>query len=162
MKIYVADLAEYNRGILKGEWFDLEDYTDEDELMEDITEMLEDNEEWQIHDVETEYIKSSWIDENESLENLIALQECITEHEEIKIAAIMECMSTDIDDVIEYAEDADFYEDMDFTELAEQFVDEGLFGEIPESFANYIDFEAIGRDLSYDYTETEYGIIRTV
>jgi len=39
--------------------------------------------------------------------------------------------------------------------LAEQFVDEGLFGEIPEQLQYYIDLDAIARDLSMDYTETE-------
>ncbi len=37
-------------------------------------------------------------------------------------------------------------------DLAEQFVDEGLFGEIPEHLSHYIDYEAIAHDLSHDYT----------
>lgn len=40
-------------------------------------------------------------------------------------------------------------------ELAEQFVDEGLFGDIPDHLANYIDLHAIAHDLAHDYTETE-------
>jgi len=39
-------------------------------------------------------------------------------------------------------------------ELAEQFVDEGLYGEIPESLQYYIDFDAIARDLSVEFSET--------
>lgn len=39
-------------------------------------------------------------------------------------------------------------------ELAEQFVDDGLYGEIPESLQFYIDYEAIARDLAADYSET--------
>lgn len=38
-------------------------------------------------------------------------------------------------------------------ELAEEFAAEGLFGEIPGHLKNYIDFDAMARDLSYDYTE---------
>ncbi len=38
-------------------------------------------------------------------------------------------------------------------ELAEQFVDEGFYGDIPASLAGYIDFEAIAYDLSFDHTE---------
>ena len=41
------------------------------------------------------------------------------------------------------------------TELAEQFVDEGLFGEIPGHLAPYIDMDAIARDLAVDYSEAE-------
>jgi len=40
-------------------------------------------------------------------------------------------------------------------ELAAEFVDEGLFGDIPERLQSYLDFERIARDLSFDgYTET--------
>jgi len=49
--------------------------------------------------------------------------------------------------------DIDIYEMDSLKELAEHFVDEGLFGEIPESLINYIDYDAIARDLSMDYSE---------
>ncbi|MFN3226825.1 MAG: antirestriction protein ArdA [Hyphomicrobiales bacterium] len=40
-------------------------------------------------------------------------------------------------------------------DLAEQFVEEGLFGDIPERLASYLDYEAIARDLGFDgYCET--------
>ncbi len=38
-------------------------------------------------------------------------------------------------------------------ELAQQFVEEGLFGEIPEKIQHYLDYDAIARDLSMDYSE---------
>lgn len=50
--------------------------------------------------------------------------------------------------------DIDFYEMDNMRQLAEHFVDEGLFGDIPEHLANYIDYDAIARDLSMDYSET--------
>ena len=49
----------------------------------------------------------------------------------------------------------DIYEVRDLKELAAQFVDEGLFGDVPKAFENYIDHEAIARDLSIDYATTE-------
>lgn len=49
--------------------------------------------------------------------------------------------------------DVDIYEDMRLSDLAYQFVDEGLFGDIPERFSNYVDYDAIARDLGVDYTE---------
>lgn len=36
-------------------------------------------------------------------------------------------------------------------------MDEGLFGEIPDHLAHYIDYDAITRDLAMDHTETEIG-----
>ena len=49
--------------------------------------------------------------------------------------------------------DIDIYQVESLKELAEQFVDEGLFGDIPENIAPYLDMDAIARDLSYDYCE---------
>ena len=50
--------------------------------------------------------------------------------------------------------DLDIYELDTMRALAEQFVDEGLFGDIPEHLANYIDYDAIARDLAMDYGQT--------
>ncbi len=49
--------------------------------------------------------------------------------------------------------DVEIYEDMTLRDLAEQFVEEGLFGDIPERLQFYIDYDAIARDLGHDYTE---------
>ena len=51
--------------------------------------------------------------------------------------------------------DIDIYEVHSLKELAEQFVDDGLFGEVPTTISNYIDYEAIARDLSVDYATAE-------
>lgn len=50
--------------------------------------------------------------------------------------------------------DLDIYFVSSLKELAEQFVDEGLLGTIPEPLRYYIDYEAIARDLAADYSET--------
>ncbi len=50
--------------------------------------------------------------------------------------------------------DVDIYEMDSLKELAESFIDEGLYGNIPDSLAHYIDYDAIARDLSVDFTET--------
>ncbi|MEM6550448.1 MAG: antirestriction protein ArdA [Pseudomonadota bacterium] len=47
-------------------------------------------------------------------------------------------------------------------QLAEHFVEEGLFGDIPERLAFYIDFDAIARDLGCDYAETRIAGTRFV
>ncbi|MCA1241465.1 antirestriction protein ArdA [Stappia stellulata] len=46
--------------------------------------------------------------------------------------------------------DLTVYHTATLTELAEEFVDEGLFGDIPERLAPYLDFERIARDLQHD------------
>jgi hypothetical protein len=56
-------------------------------------------------------------------------------------------LDADLDDIEVYYED-------DLTKLAEQFIDDGLYGDIPDNIANYLDTERMGRDLSFDgYTE---------
>ncbi|MEP2890919.1 antirestriction protein ArdA [Tateyamaria sp.] len=49
--------------------------------------------------------------------------------------------------------DIDIYQTETMRELAEQFVDEGCFGEMPEHLQSCIDFDAIARDLAVDYAE---------
>jgi len=53
-RIYVADLEAYNNGRLVGEWLDLSDYNDADELMDAIQDVLKKSggEEYAIHDYE--------------------------------------------------------------------------------------------------------------
>ena len=44
-------------------------------------------------------------------------------------------------------------------DVAYSLVEEGCFGEIPESLSNYIDHEAIGKDLGLDgYVERAEGV----
>lgn len=56
--------------------------------------------------------------------------------------------------------DVDYYEVESLVRLAEKFVDEGLYGNVPEEILWYIDYELIGRKLRHDYDETSYGIFR--
>lgn len=49
----------------------------------------------------------------------------------------------------------DIYHVSNLKQLAEQFVDEGLYGDIPQALEFYIDHEAMARDLSADYSMTE-------
>lgn len=49
--------------------------------------------------------------------------------------------------------EVDIYGVETMRELAEQFVDDGLFGDIPEGLRGYIDYDAIARDLAMDYAE---------
>ena len=50
--------------------------------------------------------------------------------------------------------DIDVYACESFRDLAEQFVDDGLYGEIPAAIAKYLDYDAIANDLRMDYSET--------
>ena len=56
----------------------------------------------------------------------------------------------DLEKVASNYEDVELYFCDTYEDLAEQFIDEGLFRNIPDNLINYIDYEKIGRDLSYD------------
>ena len=58
--------------------------------------------------------------------------------------------------------DVDLYGVETLRELAEIFVDEGLFGDIPDRIVSYLDHDAIARDLGMDYTETTIAGARLV
>ena len=58
--------------------------------------------------------------------------------------------------------EVDIYPVESLRELAETFIDEGLFGEIPERLAFYLDYDAIARDLGMDYAEAEVAGQRLV
>ncbi len=58
--------------------------------------------------------------------------------------------------------EVDVYEVESLKDLAAQFVEEGLFGEIPEHLRPYLDMDAIARDLAADYAETEIDGVRLV
>lgn len=85
------------------------------------------------------------------------LIDALEDHQKrILVIAVGECgyrFDPETDDPDDF--EVDLFEGMTMRELAEQFVDDGLFGDIPERLAFYIDFDAIARDLAVAYTETE-------
>lgn len=58
--------------------------------------------------------------------------------------------------------DIDLYEMDSLRELAHYFVEEGLFGDIPERIQCYLDYDAIARDLGMDYSETSIGMRKLI
>lgn len=70
------------------------------------------------------------------------------------ILAVGECgcdFNPDCADPSDYEVDLHICDTM--RELAIEFVAQGYFGEVPEHLQNYIDYDAIARDLSIDYSE---------
>lgn len=94
--------------------------------------------------------------------NVLAFMEVIDNWDDDQktavIIAVGECgyqfdLQTDDPDSL----DVTLYPARTLKELAEQFVEEGLFGEIPEQLRAYLDYDAIARDLAMDYSETTIG-----
>lgn len=84
-------------------------------------------------------------------------------HSKVRFIIAMECgigfdIETDDVDLL----DVEIYGVETLRELAEQFVEDRLFGEIPEALQNYIDYDAISRDLGFDYGEIDIAGTRHV
>ena len=121
-RIYVADLEAYNNGRLVGEWLDLADYNDADELMDAIQDVLKKSggEEYAIHDVE--YIPSSMYSEYMGKRDFEELYEMIdlAKDNNLPLEVVQEVVSQyDASAVDEFQGKYDNAED-----FAEQLVDE--------------------------------------
>jgi antirestriction protein len=78
------------------------------------------------------------------------------------ILAVGECGYCFGDDTQPSEFDVDIYHFDTMREFAEHFVEEGLFGDIPERLQFYLDYGAIARDLAHDYAEAEVGGTRLI
>jgi antirestriction protein len=92
-------------------------------------------------------VLNDW-DENQKRKAIIAVGEC---------GYSFTLGQDDPDDL-----DVDIYEIDTMRDLALQFVDEGLFGDIPDHLQNYIDYDAMARDLAIDYSQTNVAGTRLI
>lgn len=158
VSVFLTDLAAYVNGILRGEWVALPTTREElDAAFERVT-CGQDHETF-VTDYESEFgVK---VDE---YENIYKLNEMLSEIDPDGfdvIAAYLEAVSDNISEAIENADRCTLYSECETLEdLAAEMVEEGSFGDIPESLRNYIDYEAIARDLGFEgYCETTYGVL---
>jgi len=175
--IFITDLSAYNQGSLVGRWVSLP--LAKDKLSQSITEVLREGEKVSGSDGHeevfiTDYEAEILIGEYDNIERLNELAEAMQNYSDddllkLKLLIYEGFNQRDISDngIENYDVDIyDFTDNNSFTDifelLAEQFVDEGLFGCVPPNFVNYINYSAIGRDLSCDYTEFEHGVLGRV
>ena len=174
MRVFITDLSAYNEGTLSGKWIKLP--LAHEELIEAIYDVLREGElaSGSEHHEEvfiTDYEAEITIQEYDDIAKLNELAEAMEEfdsHDLLKFKFLKyegfnerEIIENGVEnyDVAIY----DYSSDTSFTDvyelLAIDMVEEGLFGEIPDNLVNYIDYSAIGRDLSYDYVEFEDNIL---
>lgn len=171
MKIALTNLGKYNEGILDYVWLDLP--ATEEEIEEAFKKIgvgpePDENgnyyEEFFITDYECEFYE---VGEYESLEALNEIAETLDDlddyDKEIVKALLNEGYT--LEDAIDAAPDCIVYADCDdMADVAYRMYEEGLLGEIPDHLINYIDWEAYGRDLSYDghWIATNDGYIEVI
>jgi len=178
--IWLRELSTHNNGYSLDKKFDLDDYSSSGDILEElftytkekIEEMDPENidyynmEEWMITDYEFEDSTLHFkIAENESITKLLEINETFNDLDSdsrIKYTALMEKgfgheqVLDKFDDCIVYSVESS---SSAMSDLAYDFVEEGLFGEIADNIKMYIDYEKIGRDLemngSFEHVEHE-------
>ena len=120
-------------------------------------------EEYEIQFIDGEEIDAdlakAWEVNQANLRNFFRVVQDWSEDDKIRfIIAVGECGYRFDPETVEPDDfDVDLYAAETMKELAAQFIDEGLFGEVPKPLEFYIDYEAIARDLGVDYSETVIG-----
>lgn len=155
MAVYIANLGKYNEGELVGAWFTFP--IDEDDVAERIG-LNEYYEEYAIHDTENFPIE---IGEYVSIEELNSMYEQIEELPDYIVEALDEFISHygSLEEVVEHYDEVFYYPDCEnMTDIAYYYIDElQALGDIPCNLQNYIDYEAFGRDLSFEGTFIDTG-----
>lgn len=160
-KIAITNLPAYNCGNLRFTWLSLPFY---DEEFAEALEKIGNPEEYFVSDYETTVpmLHIAEYPDYEELNEFFKRLEGLNEYDREAFEAICEELG-DYKEALDVFESGDyqFYSDMTIEQVAEELVDEGCFGEIPDAIKFYIDYEAIGRDLSIDgYHETSKGVVK--
>lgn len=172
LKIFVNTWGNYNEnGADGGEWITLPmDAEELGEVLENIAAKMGDHDpEWAIHDHEWEAVELFEVSEYDSPHRLNdLLNECsaLQEWELQEVAAAIEAFGYEFSEAVERQQRGcfTFYPGRTIEEVAEEIAEETIAcythgGNIPDIFTRYFDYEAFARDLSFDFTETSYGVI---
>lgn len=163
MQVYIVNLGRYNEGESVGAWFHppIE--------MEEVKEKIglnEQYEEYAIHDSELPFE----IDEYTPLSEVNRLCALVEEIEGTplfeELNEIQHAWFSSVEEVIENQEDLICYSDCESMEdVARYYVEEtGQLGELPANLQNYIDYQALGRDMEIEgnFLTTSHGIFEYI
>ena len=152
-KIYVACLAAYNSGRLRGSWIDLEDSAN---IRDDIQTMLaaspiRNAEEYAIHAYEGFGDKA--LCEYEDIDTLVEIAQFITQHGELGGALVGEYSVEEAETLLEERYQGSYNSEVDF---AYSIFDDCHSNAIPSNLIYYFDYDAFARDLFMcDYFSVE-------
>ncbi len=156
MRIYISNLSQYNQGRLVGEWVSLP--CTEEELDDALSRILCLDEEYFMTDTEDAKFSVSKHDDVYKINSQVESYDALEGHERASVSFLLS-EGYDFNYAIENHEDVINYPEQRLKDVAYSLVEEGCFGEVPESLSHYIDYEAIARDLSIDgYTEMTEGV----
>lgn len=159
MEIFITDLAAFNNGYLIGEWVSLP--MDEDDLKAKINEILTigaeacgsiENEEIFLTDYECSFMEIGEFDNPFKLNEIAEQADGLNDHELKMVGFLLRNgLVKDFEKALDSYEDVIIHEDSTMQDVAYDFID-GFYNlkDLPPIIANAIDYEQIGRELSYD------------
>lgn len=166
IKVAIEEWGLYNAGVLACKWWDAD--ADINEINEYYIELRKKHGVTPFEDVEL--FNADWegdefdvIGECTPFEDIFEINEKIDDLDDNELKRVSYMVSQcgyDLDDAIANFEDCELYENMTLKDLAENFVDEGLYGEINESIKYHIDYDSIAYELGMDYSEYDGDIYR--
>lgn len=155
IRIYLTNLGKYNEGHLIGEWVDLPISEEELQKVLDRIGINEEYEEYFITDYETD-LEGIEIGEYSNLEDLNEMAETLEslDNDEKEVVDAIMSEGYSLDEALEKKDDCMVYCDCsDMEDVAREYAEQtGLLDSIPENLQSYFDFEAFGRDMSYEGT----------
>lgn len=155
MRIYLTNLGKYNEGHLIGEWVDLPISNEELQKVLDRIGINEEYEEYFITDYETD-LEGIEIGEYSNLDDLNEMAETLEslDNDEKEVVDAIMSEGYNLEEAIEKKDDCIVYCDCsDMEDVAREYAEQtGLLNSIPENLQSYFDFEAYGRDMSYEGT----------
>jgi len=161
IKAYVTNLGLYNEGILCGEWVTFPITEDEQEALFERIRIDEEHEEYFMTDYESDIDLYETFGEYVSIEKLNELADELNSLNETDSKIVEALMSNcyDLEDAIAKKDDVVVYFGCtSMREVAEEYAKEvGLLDSIPEHLRYYFDFEAFGRDMSFEGEYIFYG-----
>lgn len=91
-----------------------------------------------------------------NIDAFIDLMEELTHYEKVLLyIAIKQGFKIDLKDYDPYEFDITLYEFDSMHELVEHFIEEGIYGDIPDNILCYLNYDQMAYELSIDYTETK-------
>lgn len=154
LNIYLTNLGKYNEGFLIGEWVELPASEEELEKVFERIGINEEYEEFFITDYESDFgYRVGEYDNLEELNEVAEQFENLDETEKEVFKALID-EGYNSEDALEKISDSDymiFWDCSDMEDVAREYAEEtGLLDSIPENLQSYFDFEAYGRDMSFE------------
>lgn len=163
MRVYISNLGKYNEGELVGDWFTPP--INPEEVAERIG-LNGEYEEYAIHDYELPFDIGEFTSLNEINRLCGLIEEIEGSPIYYELKSLTEWFFSDVEELLENQDDIVVYSDCHSMEdLAQHHVEEtGMIGEVPSNLQNYIDYQALGRDMEIEgsFLVTSHGVFEYI